>query len=537
MPALIVLLAIGSLLVCSCGSTSFENTGGWAGDPPASIHSTSGLVAVSTAGKSSFNRSASAIQSGDALQLNEDAAGSSWGIWKLESGGYGLAGLEIELEVQGGPGVWIGLADYSTGHWEFSGPYVTNASLELEQPKHLSPAGNVFCAVLCPESGPALVHGLALLTSRSGWQVVPLSSGDAVGNHPTLAVVDGTPAISFIDSQNSLTRVSYIRSLSDSGADPSHWAPAISIREQFDEFSDPYIPPTGLVVADGNPAILFAGATSFETSYIRSTSTDGMAKADWQQFALIAPGTSSGGLLAIVDGHPAAVYWDDASQHLVYVRSATASGASPADWNNRIDIASSGTGLFGESLAVIDGRPGIACSAPSGNPSLYLHSATPAGDNQLDWAGQILLAGSADMRNAFLAPVAGRPAITFHDPGTGKLRYVRADDAGGDSALAWPAAVDITATSVPFAVSPLLEVSGKPATAWFDDGSGSLMYARSSGPGGMAAGDWNAPAVVDNAVPEGGHMSMALVAGHPAIAYSVLTSPSTEELRYAILLD
>ncbi|MCB1219630.1 hypothetical protein KDL30_03060 [bacterium] len=537
MPALIVLIVFGSLLACSCGSASPGNAGGWAGDPPDSIHSTSELVAVTTAGKSSFKRSASAIQFGDTLRLNQDAAGTSWGIWKLKSGGYGLAGLEIELEVLAGPGAWIGLADFSTGHWEFSGPFLTNASLELAQPKHLSPAGNVFCAVLCPESGPVLVHGLTLLTSRSGWQVVPLSSGDAVGNHPTLAVVDGTPAISFIDSQNSLTRVSFIRSLSDSGADPSHWAPAISIREQFDEFTDPYIPPTGLVVADGNPAILFAGASVYETSYIRSTTTDGMAKADWQQYAQIALGDSRGGLLAIVDGHPAAVYWDDSSQHLVYVRSATASGASPADWSNRINIASSGTGLFGESLAVIDGRPGIACSAFTGNPSLYLHSATPAGDNQLDWASQILLAGSADMLNAFLAPVAGRPAITFHEPGSGKLRFVRAEDAGGDSASAWPAAVDITGTPVPFGASPLLDVSGKPATAWLDDGSGSLLYARSSGPDGMAAGDWDAPGVIDSDVPEGGHLSMALVAGHPAIAYSVVTSPSTEELRYAILLD
>lgn len=133
-----------------------------------------------------------------------------------------------------------------------------------------------------------------------------------------------------------------------------------------------------------------------------------------------------------------------------------------------------------------------------------------------DWDSEPNFAFANDgFRALSLALIAGNPAMVLTRNNPSRLAYLAASDAG---ASAWEAEVmPVPGTSGGGGAS-LMELSGAPAIAWFDDINGQVMYIDSALSGGSLT--WNTPRFV--AFSSGAVMSDGLVRladGSPAVVY------------------
>jgi hypothetical protein len=128
-----------------------------------------------------------------------------------------------------------------------------------------------------------------------------------------------------------------------------------------------------LAIVDGNPAIAFADSVddTWYLSYTRSATATGASSADWSTPIVVDDAADSTGYrpsLAVVDGKPAVAYAGDfALYDIRFTNSSTASGTAPADWNDpQILLEECGYGRA-QSMTVINGNPAISYRGYYGN--------------------------------------------------------------------------------------------------------------------------------------------------------------------------
>ena len=133
-----------------------------------------------------------------------------------------------------------------------------------------------------------------------------------------------------------------------------------------------------------------------------------------------------------------------------------------------------------------------------------------------------------------LAQIGGRPAVAYYEGTTDSLRFTIAQDADGSGA--WDVySVDSTGG---FGVGvSLQEVDGRPAIAYYERNVLELRFAILATAGAYGDGPtfWDTYTVDDRYAETGLHCSLAVVAGRPAIAYTCTeaTGPSSQ-LEFAI---
>jgi PKD repeat protein len=341
----------------------------------------------------------------------------------------------------------------------------------------------------------------------SGWRKRTLDSQGFVGKYCSLAEIGGVPAVSYFDI----------------GAGDLKFIAAL------DELGEAWRPP---VLVDS------AGTVGSYSS------------------------------LAEIADAPAISYFDASNSAAKYVRALDSAGSA---WGEPVMLASQGSVGANTSLAVIDGRPGVSYLDISNHNFMYVSSFDETG---AAWdAPHVAAAGaSAGERNS-LTEVAGHPAITFVEESSASLAFVRAMDPQGTS---WPEPVTIDGTLGAGLYSSLAFVGGAPAVSYFENNQSRLMFAGALDPSGsewktplglefggaglwsslatyqakpaiayfdssinrikfVAALDtagtmWAAPEVV--AQEEAEHLSLAIIAGRPALAYY---DPLQLDLRFVVL--
>ncbi len=113
----------------------------------------------------------------------------------------------------------------------------------------------------------------------SDWNAVPFSiigTEDAIADTPSLCVVDGNPAVSFINPMNS-TRVYYVRATNSTGATQADWAAPVLMPQ----ISSPFF--TDLALVDGKPAVITFGSLMGPTLPLFCRSRDAQG-ATWERF-------------------------------------------------------------------------------------------------------------------------------------------------------------------------------------------------------------------------------------------------------------
>jgi hypothetical protein len=220
--------------------------------------------------------------------------------------------------------------------------------------------------------------------------------------------------------------------------------------------------------------------------------------------------------LALINGKPAVTGTDSAQLVSWYARAKDSVGDQ---WHARTVLNSSQKGINGGLIALASGRP-AAATVKYQNISqvgvMFCASEDAAG---LDWLDPLTVHNSGDFLaySGGLCLAAGRPALTFHDQTTNKVRFQRAKDAEGaewNNALA-VVTLDLGAKPSTSYLS-MATVSGLPAIAYLDGALGLRLVVAKTAVGAA----WNPPLTVDAAATGAQWVTLAEFAGRPAIAYA-----------------
>lgn len=295
------------------------------------------------------------------------------------------------------------------------------------------------------------------------------------GLYNSLAVVNGNPAVSFLDDGAGELR--YIRADS---ADGSTWGDAAVTVEVTAVWTE-----TTLLVVNGNPAIAYDNNA---VMYEQAVDADGT---DWSGAARKVDGAGETGLfatMAVVDGSPAIAFMrtTPAVGALYMVRAGDANGAGP--WQVPLELhADAGSIDVGRhpSLGVVNGNPAVAyehwIGGGNADPFYIRSNAVDGGAGTWDSPAPISLDAAAALDAggfASLAVIGGVPQVAFYDYTSATLWHVRATDATGST---WLQAEEVDNGGVgPNDVGmycSMQDVGGNPGIAYFDDTANALKYA------------------------------------------------------------
>ncbi len=262
------------------------------------------------------------------------------------------------------------------------------------------------------------------------WSTVDLAFSDA--RAPSLAVVDGKPAICLLDTGGASPVLSYAFSSSSTGAAAPDWS-SIGLLQIHSVAVT-----SSMQLIGGKPAIAWVARTQnsdpFSLRFSSSLTAGGTQISDWQHVVVSGNVTDSLSRvsLAVLDGQPSISYWRNDSaaggeaETLGLAQSSSADGLNAGDWLNfTIDP----TGSAGEvtRLEVVDGLPMLLYrkNVP-GNFLVLAESSTAAGSLPADWSSSEVANGIEDGFGAQgfdMADVNGYPALVYFDGNNGEVVY------------------------------------------------------------------------------------------------------------------
>lgn len=413
-------------------------------------------------GAAAYDQSLNASVADTALELSSSSANPAWAIYELNGGLEFLLEVDVLLTVDAPGQVYLGVADYAAGTWQF-GPAVTESeTLSFDQEHNRSPDGNYYLVVLTSGGDSATVNGLHA-TLDNGWTVVVVDTGLApltVSRGGELMVVDGNPAIAYFD--NVTQHLKYASSTDPLGLDAESWS-----IEVIDADGDVGRWPS-MALVDGQPAISYTDYSLHNLKYARRIEAGGGWDIDTVDDAEYVGNYSS---LAVIAGNPAISYQDGTNHSLKYCRATTPSGFGPGNFWTIATAKSATSGAFGwfTSMIEIDGRPAIA------------HQ--------------------------------------YRDTDLGELYYSICDNELGLSSGQWTH-VRVDHTSAITGTEPeLFLLDGLPGISYLDETHHALRAIVSSTADGADSGDWSLPIQLDPGTDGGGNSSYALIDGRPALAY------------------
>jgi hypothetical protein len=497
-------------------------------------HAASALAQTVQTGVQAARRSSGAGEDGPRLVLQAGPAAMQWGIWSFDPAGEALVGAAVELTEATGPGVFIGLADFTADRWQWSGPFTASQTLILS-PAHSGPVtGNFYCAVVAADGAGASVASVTLTTDDGG-AGTPVVVGDTAAadeenQEPSMVLINGNPAAAYVDKPNQ--QVMFVRALDPQGA-------AWGVPQAVVAFSTPGSDGSGvpdLLVVNGNPTIAYFAEDidgDFHLGYVRALDANGAA---WDTPVLADPANDTGDYpeLILVGGNPAIAYYSFADDVVRFVRALDADGAT---WGTPVTAS----GLLGMtdfnadclSVALVDGNPAIAYDQHNAD---NLDPGDEADDEQLayvragdslgaSWGAPVIV--DPDARSGYFADLkvmGGVPVVAYYNFAAGELRFTRASDAQGTD---WedPQVLD---TGTRGATLSLQLIDGLPSIAHYDLDDGTLLYIRANDAAGLS---WGSSVVLDDAGDTGRYPSMLeLPGGGPGVLYQNFTSGQLQYL-------
>jgi hypothetical protein len=340
---------------------------------------------------------------------------------------------------------------------------------------------------------------------------------DAGWGAPTLAVVAGRPAVTYMGSDGLRFAINSQRDGGGAWTD----APVLPI-DGSRQGPEPLFRPCPLAVIAGRPAVACAYETGkgWPVMFAQNARADGSGK--WAaEEAVVLAGDSAPALGTIVAG-PAIAYFQDGAVTLLVGQGAIGpdpvmvsksfellwsfdvGGAPPASHSGVVQV---GGPAALPALAFLDAQKGV-----------LTYAVNQQRDGRGKWDVVAVEPQTGDIGTPSLATVDGRPAIAYRDGARGPLKVAVASTANGLGA--WT-----VKTVAPRAGAgrgqALATIDGRLAVAYEDENRG-LVFAYDPG---ADYGDYWPSAVVDARVvnfSQGFFMSpsLAMVAGRPGIAYN-----------------
>lgn len=322
-----------------------------------------------------------------------------------------------------------------------------------------------------------------------------LDGASPSGLYTSLAVVNGRPAICYLDS--SIAALRFVRAQDSTG---SSWDAPVTV----DSAGSPGFY-NSLIIVNGRPAVAYCALGDVELRYARASDADGAA---WGVPQVLDSADLTGLYcsMTLVNGLPAISYYDSNNGNLRFILASDIDGGA---WALPQTIDSSGdTGQY-TCLRMINGAPAVCYYYATDGDLRYLRASDPFG---LTWpAPQTLDSTGFTGIWPSMETVDGQPAIAYQDGSTGDLRYIRASDADGST---WGDAQSLDPGFNATETVSLELIKGRPAIAYCADGT--LRYLRALDASGVS---WGGGQTLDNAGSTGQYVSLAEVDGQAAISY------------------
>jgi hypothetical protein len=242
--------------------------------------------------------------------------------------------------------------------------------------------------------GGGILYALAEDADGGTWGTpLEVCMAGQIENAVSMAVVDGKPAAA---SEHS--GLKFIRALD---ADGTAWGTPVEVTSEGSQPS--------LAVVNGAPAISFI-VSGGGLCYVRANESEGNT---WGEPVVVdaqAGGTSS---LAVINGKPAIVYSAAVyiSDWVRLVKYAIANDETGLTWGTPVTLAQDAELGFDRSLASINGRPAICCVGRSDKSLKYFQAADSDGHDWREPV--IVSADYVRLNYACLAEVNGCPAISY----------------------------------------------------------------------------------------------------------------------------
>jgi hypothetical protein len=345
---------------------------------------------------------------------------------------------------------------------------------------------------------------------------IPDSIGN-VGEHTSLAVIDGFPAICYRDA--TYTDLKFVRATNANG---TSWGQPVVV--DGTQYATPFSSDcacgygTSLALVNGNPAISYYDATSGSLKFVRALDASGT---DWGEimtlsytgFGMDSEFATADTSLAVINGNPAICFYNSVNDDLMFIRSSDASGTF---WDPPIIVdGTDSVGLFA-TMALINGNPAISYYDATNLDLKFVRASDASGTA---WENPQTLDSTGSIgRYACLTVVNGNPAISYNDGTNGDLKFIRASDASGS---AWQAAQTLDSEGSVGTYTSLAVIWGNPAISYRDFTNGDLKFVRATDATGIA---WGTPITLDSIGSVGAFPSMTMVNGNPAISYLDVTN-------------
>jgi hypothetical protein len=228
--------------------------------------------------------------------------------------------------------------------------------------------------------------------------MIVAGTGSSTGGSPSLAFVNGCPAISYYDHTGSVFK--YIRATDASG---TAWGTPVTLASATSTGSG-----ASLVVVNGNPAVSYCGG-SFDLLYMRANDADG---AGWGAAVTLDSTGSVGGAssLAVLNGRPAIAYSDVTNGDLKYVRAGDANGTS---WGTPVTVDNSVNNVgWSKSLGIVRGKPAIGYTDFTSKDVKYVRANDANGTS---WGTPLLVASAGEFSLGSMVILNGNPAISYYE--------------------------------------------------------------------------------------------------------------------------
>jgi len=334
------------------------------------------------------------------------------------------------------------------------------------------------------------------------------------GYYPETELIDGKPAMAYLDVDDGVHCAKYITALDGRGFS---WAEPVVIGESVSTYPWHEIK-VELISVGGLPTACFPQANE-STGHIELVFSQAMdvTGQSWSPPVVVAAEADDdlfAYALAEINGRPAVAYcfYDDIG---LYYRTAT--GADGTEWELPVMANQQNQSRAEElSLALVDGRPAIAWVDPA---LLYAIAADPLGET---WPHVYQYSTWNPYLHVDMCVVDGHPAIAFYECGNivgpGKdLWYRRAEDPAGGS---WAAPVRLTDSSDELDSGRYLSmavVAGKPAVTCWESLPGDVISFVAATDGVGTA--WDPPELISQWYDYGERSSLMETAeGYPGIA-------------------
>jgi hypothetical protein len=382
-------------------------------------------------------------------------------------------------------------------------------------------AGSKLVRLRVTDDGGASSEASLVLESQ-GWVAQPVGAiGTGTQDKTSLAIVDGRPAIAYainfmmpmpppIGGDNG---VLYYVIAADAHA--SAWETPVVVSDAG------YFPGVTLLVCDGRPCIAHSVDVNHdfiisdqELRFSRAMDSTGAA---WHGPLLVDKSSNAVGeymSAAVVAGKPAIAACDFADTSLYYSAATNAAGTA---WAPRVGIDTAGFTGYDPSLADINGIPAVAYHSPAVGMLRYAYGLDSAGSS---WSVPLILDSNGGGGNTGHTPslqlVNGRPAVAYRNNAGQELQYIRALDAQGASWPPTPLTVDTTGNT---GITPCLAVvGGVPAVCYgLDNPDYDLLYSAASDASGSA---WGLPEQAETFGQVGYWSSMAVLGNRPVVCFA-----------------